>query len=433
MRIVATFAPQSSATALKTTMSRRPLYIALLCLLSLGLSYARSSSYYGLPDSIGAHSRVSILISSPSPSEVYTLYGHAGYRVEDPELGLDVTFNYGIFDFSDDFLLRFVKGKTDYIVVPQATSDYLSSYLDRGSEVLEAELRMPHQARLWAWRYLRWQVEPDNRTYRYNFFYDNCATRLVDITTQALAASSPTTPAEKPLSPLTSITWRDLINRLESYFPWLVLGTDLALGAPTDRPMRASEFAFLPQFIPHVLQGESFLHTSSECLTTNRTAAPEGGVIARITYHGTQASVKPSPWYTYLWHPTVIFSLVLLLALYMTLSRRMRWAMILLFALVGLAGSLLAYIALLSEHPHVWPNYNLLVLHPLHLLLAVPLMLSHRTERWAYRYHFANFVAQGMFLMAAWFLPQTFNAAVYLLSLSLLLLSLAQLRPQVER
>ena len=98
------------------------------------------------------------------------------------------------------------------------------------------------------------------------------------------------------------------------------------------------------------------------------------------------------------------------------------------FAVAGLAGLLIFYVAVLSEHPHRWPNYNLIVLHPLHLLLAIPLMLSgERGRRLAYLYHFINFVVQCALLVSGLVGQAYFNSALYLISLTLGLLSLCYL------
>ena len=149
--------------------------ILMYCTLTFNLKGAE------LPRTLSADAHMSILVASPSPMQAYTMYGHAGYRVYDEQLGLDVTFNYGIFQFDDTFLFRFVKGQTDYLVLPQPTSEYMDEYLSRGSRVeeLHLNLRPDEQAKIWA--YLLRNIQPEHRVYRYNFFRDNCATRLIDI------------------------------------------------------------------------------------------------------------------------------------------------------------------------------------------------------------------------------------------------------------
>ena len=69
----------------------------------------------GQNNSLSPKATVSLLVCSPYEGEVFTLYGHAALRVNDPEKGLDLVFNYGIFDFdTPNFIYRFAKGQTDY-------------------------------------------------------------------------------------------------------------------------------------------------------------------------------------------------------------------------------------------------------------------------------------------------------------------------------
>ena len=100
------------------------LLVMALCVL-LGVSNEvtaqETSVLTEYPSSLSPTAQISFLAAAPSNDEVYTVYGHAGLRVWDAEQGMDVVFNYGIFDFSEDFLIRYLQGKTDYIVLPMPT------------------------------------------------------------------------------------------------------------------------------------------------------------------------------------------------------------------------------------------------------------------------------------------------------------------------
>ena len=97
------------------------LYLVLSLLLPASAQSLGTSSTQGLPAQLSSEAQVSFLAAAPSAEASYTLYGHAGLRVQDAVQGLDVTFNYGIFNFDDDFTIRFTQGKTDYLVVPMPT------------------------------------------------------------------------------------------------------------------------------------------------------------------------------------------------------------------------------------------------------------------------------------------------------------------------
>ena len=121
---------------------------------------------------------ISLLTVSPSEDEVYTVYGHTALRVRDASKKLDTVFNYGIFDFSKpNFIYRFAKGETDYRLAAQYTRDFLIEYEMRGSEVTEQILDIDSAGKARIWEALMINNRPENRVYRYNFFFDNCATR----------------------------------------------------------------------------------------------------------------------------------------------------------------------------------------------------------------------------------------------------------------
>lgn len=391
-------------------------YIAFIgsVLLLLFLSLGRSSAEV-LPDTLSTEARFGIMIVEPSSEAVYTVYGHAGFRVQDLSQGLDVVFNYGLFQFDDSFLYRFIQGKTDYFGAPEYTTSFISGYTERGSNVRELVLNLSPQVRQNLWGLLIASIQPETREYRYNFFLDNCATRPVNLLLQALQGTrlSSLEPTE-----LTHTTWRSQINLMERHYPWLLLGTDLALGAPTDRKISQRESCFLPSNVESYIDRVMWQEADS--------LANMHSLLDSVIYYPSKTSDVdlPSSVWSYLLHPSFVFGLLLLLALVLVWYGGFSWRILEggFFLVGGLAGTLLFYIALLSEHPSVWPNYNLVVLHPLHLIMFILLIV--RARYWAYCYHFANFALQAIFLVVAYFLPQSFNLVVYMLSVSFLLLSL---------
>lgn len=393
-----------------------------LCTLALGLSRLEAEEM--LPPQLSEGAEISILVASPSSEEVYTYYGHAGLCIEDPEQGLDVTFNYGIFNFSDDFIYRFIKGQTDYLVMPQHTSEYLDTYLSRGSYVQKLVLSLSSLERSKVWQYLLNNIKPEHRVYRYQFFRDNCSTRPLEIIEQAVGGlvypSQYVYPKHIVETSEGSImtSWRDEINSLEASSPWLVLGTDLCLGKPTDEKMSYRDYAFSPRHLEQILkharnaQGETIL---------KRVELFEAHQKASASAESTEAS------------PILIFSIIALLVafiyLYLIAYKQKHIARgldLLLFVPAGLGGSVLFFISVISEHQFVFPNYNLWVLHPLHLLLVLGL-LPCVWARYSYiYYHFANFVSILIFLVVAWLLPQHFNVALFLMAFTLGIASLGR-------
>lgn len=377
-----------------------------------------------LPYRLTSEAKVSILVVDPSPEAIYTLYGHAGLRISDSAQGLDVVFNYGLFEFDNDFIYKFVKGQTDYFCAPERAESFIYSYTSRGSRVRELELTLPPDVLPILWQKALMSISPEHRVYRYNFFRDNCSTRPLEL---VLTASSEVSGLgarrlEIQFSHADRYTWRSEINALEAPFPWVKLGTDLALGAPTDEGIDSYSATFLPHRIaPFLSSGVAWVSPDgvrTPMLADQRIYEPMPSESATQVEGGRQ-------WLT---HPTTIFSLLLVFSLLVSFRFTRFHLAVEMLIFIGAAGAsfVLFYISVLSEHPSVWPNYNLIVLHPLHILR--PMLVGYRAGRWVLYYHFVNFVLQVGFWFWAWLLPQAFNPCIYLISATLLVLSLGHLR-----
>ena len=361
--------------------------------------------------SLSDTARISLLTSSPYEEEVFTVYGHAALRVHDPERKVDYVFNYGIFDFSKpNFIYRFAKGETDYRLGVVNYTDYVIEYQLRGSTITEQELNLTTAERQRLWEALVENYRPENRVYRYNFFFDNCATR-------------PAALIEKVVGqvdyhyPYTAQTFRSLINYCTRHHAWLTFGCDLALGSPTDQEATLHEMLFLPDYLREAFAKAEIIDAQGQ----HRPLVSKTHVIE---------AAEPDELEKDLWDLLsplrlgwLIFAITNVITLLGRFQKRAYKGLdILLFGLAGLAGCVLFFLAFFSVHPCTWPNYSLLWLHPFHLL-GVILFCINKAQRAAYCYHFINFVAL-MLLFAGWaFLPQQFNSAFIPLAASLWLRS----------
>ncbi len=189
-------------------------------------------------------SKVSLLTCSPSDEAIYALFGHAGLRIQDDSLKIDAVFDYGIFDFSsDNFIFRFVKGETDYMVLDRRFSSFIREYDFRGVGVTEQILNLKLAERQNIFDALVENIQPENRIYRYNFFYDNCATRPRDIITKSLEGEI------KYTSYSGEQTYRDLLEECLLITPWSRFGIYLVIGSGADRVIDEREKDFIPNYV----------------------------------------------------------------------------------------------------------------------------------------------------------------------------------------
>lgn len=370
---------------------------------------------------------ISLLTVSPSEDEVYTVYGHTALRVRDASKKLDTVFNYGIFDFSKpNFIYRFAKGETDYKLAAQYTRDFLIEYEMRGSEVTEQILDIDSAGKAQIWEALMINNRPENRVYRYNFFFDNCATRPAAIIEEQAGGKIDYNARVEPQTfgdmvnsmniPFTPRSFRDMINHCTRNKPWLTFGCDLALGSPTDRIATTHEMMFLPLYLKEAFATATITQADGKpqkLVSSTRT------LIARATGEAETG--------TGIFTPSVcckVFFLIILAITWLEWRRKTYFRIVdcILFFIAGVAGVVLFFLSFVSTHPCVYPNWNIIWLQPFDLV-AVILFAVKKLRKAAYYYHFINFAALTLMLAGWHFIPQHLNTAFIPLVMSLWLRS----------
>lgn len=221
-------------------------FIALLALPVLMFLFpakatAAQEPFAVCPDSL----HVYLLTCSPH-QEVYSLYGHTAIRLENRQTGGDYAINYGVFSFDKPFFVaRFVFGLTDYEMGIYPTNLFREEYRHYGSGVTEQEINMTPEEKLRFFKAVDENYQPENRVYRYNFFYDNCTTRARDIIVNSIDGK---VVYDVP-TPKDGTTFREMIHQMNADHPWARLGNDLLLGIGADRQLDIEQ----TQFLPHVM------------------------------------------------------------------------------------------------------------------------------------------------------------------------------------
>lgn len=297
---------------------------------------------------------VSLLTAWPGP-EVYQLCGHSAIRIRGAEV--DSVWNYGVFNFDEpNFVYRFVKGETDYMLVGYPTMWFMPEYLSEGRKVLEQDLNLT-QDEAWKLRsLLQTEALPQNRTYRYNYVKDNCATRITDRLAQATDA--------RLIFPDTIAygTFRREMRAFHRDYPWYQFGIDLALGSGLDRELRANEEMFVPTVMSD-RYAKATLSDGRRLVSDTRQLMPDSG----------HATLPATPWYlTPNFWSAICFILMAAFSVFMAWKRRiLRWLYCLWFAIIGLGGCIIAFLVFASDHEATSPNMLLLWLNPLQLIVAV--------------------------------------------------------------
>ena len=193
-----------------------------------------------------SHLRISLLTCGTG-LQPWETFGHSAIRITDSAKGTDDVYNYGTFNgYDEDFLMNFTRGKLLYYLSYYPYRQFLLEYQEAGRSVMEQELTLPGKAKQALYEYLTWNAREENKYYKYDFFFDNCATRIRDVFPRALGKEfhlGNVLPEENKLS------FRQIINQYFYRVHWQRFGVNLLLGSKIDKPMTNEDIMFLPDFL----------------------------------------------------------------------------------------------------------------------------------------------------------------------------------------
>ncbi|GAB3638334.1 hypothetical protein GCM10027422_39240 [Hymenobacter arcticus] len=350
------------------------LWVILFCFGGSGLPLLLAG-----PLPLSSQATVSVLTCAPG-TETYALFGHSALRITDPLRGLDRVYNYGTFDFeTPHFYWRFLRGDLRYFLSVDSFANFLTTYQQENRLVSEQVLRLQPWETQRLYAYLEATRHSAARFYRYQFFADNCTTRIW----QAIQASVETPIQVDSTYATPARTYRQLLAPYLAPAPWVNLGMNLGLGWPADRATTFRQQLFLPVALEQALQ-----HTRRGQRPFARPSQP-------LFFAQAMPSSPPSWWAPA--HCVLGIGLLLLLAQglpsrFDLIRRSLRFALL---ASTGLVGCLLLGLMLFSLHAPVQLNYQVLWLLPSHIGLA----LARPARRW----HWYAGVAAGLLVLSGLF------------------------------
>lgn len=298
---------------------------------------------------------ISLLTCSPHEA-IYSLYGHTAIRINDQRNGEDLAVNYGLFSFEKPhFVLRFLFGLTDYEMGIEPFEAFCRQYRYYGSSVTQQVLNLTNEEKWNIVKAVNINYMPENSVYRYNYFYDNCTTRAVDMLTTHLADAHVVFEGEQQKYP----SFREMVHGCLPHHPWNRFGNDMLLGVKADCKTTLREHQFLPanamdDFRHAMIVGQD--GSNRPLVLREEIVVPEGA---------------QDVWKDFPLSPKDVFLIVLAITVLITLleafTKKVLWGYdALLMILCGLAGIVL-FLMLFSQHPTVRVNLLLLLLNPLPL------------------------------------------------------------------
>ena len=357
------------------------------------------------------------LLTCGAGEEIYSLFGHTAIRYENFTRGIDAVFNYGIFSFNTpNFILRFTLGETDYQLGVTSYKQFAYEYTWTGRDVWQQTLNLNAEEKKKLLALLEENYLPQNRIYRYNFFYDNCATRPRDQIERAVQGTLEY--ADDMTSFQSGISFRDIVHQYTIGHSWARFGIDLCLGSQADKDITRRQMMFAPFYLKDFLAKAQLKNAQG---MERPLVSSEDHIIQSPQQTSTEET--PSPLQT----AFLLFTIVTIATAYGIYRRKSLWLLdLLLFLAAGVAGCILAFLASFSQHPAVSPNYLLFLFHPLHLL-CLPWMIKRVRKKEKSIYMWANIIVLTFFILLWGIIPQEFNLAVLPLALSLWIRSASNL------
>ncbi len=304
-------------------------------------------------------SRITLLTAAPGQGDVASVFGHSALRVKGVRGSEDILYNFGTYSWDQpNFLLNFLRGRLLYSLSKQRYGPFLNAYHAEQRSITEQTLHLTQEQEDAIISALAKSYRAENRDYLYEFFFDNCTTRLRDIITEGYQGELVW--AQSP----QRYTFRDLLHQYTASDAWLTFGIDLIVGSRTDRFATMQEEMFLPDYLM------SHLNDATD-RQGNAIVASEYLVLDfRELEH--QRKQKETNWPFYLFGLLLIIE-VLIFARVMRnhrVSRSVVWWDRLWYLILGIGGVVLAIMWGLTDHYTTKGNWNIMWLSPLYLCLV---------------------------------------------------------------
>ncbi len=336
-------------------------------------------------DDIYSNLEVSLLTCSPG-DELYSAFGHTAIRVN------DMVFNYGMFNFNTEgFYLKFVSGQTDYELGVEIMQGFERQYERRNRSVIEQKLNLTNEEKAALFNALIENTRPENKTYRYNFVFDNCATRPRVKIEECLKGAIKYDVKEENES------YRKLIEKYVGEDSWIKFGIDILIGAEADKTASFFDRLFLPDELMNAFatarrdNGERLVTETEEIVSQDKDEDDDE-----------DNGVTPLA--------VAVIAMTIISIASLLFPRKLKALDFVLFLATGLLGVVITYLCFFSLHPLVGENYNLLWLNPLHLIIPLTIFIK-KARKILMCVYLLTALAAVIAISGYIYLPQEFNIA----------------------
>jgi hypothetical protein len=301
-----------------------------------------------------------VVLTVGQGDQLYELFGHNAIWVHDPSTRTDMVFNWGVFDFNTPgFLPRFLRGDMRYTMAAETIQNTLAYYQYYNRRMWGQELDLTPAQKRSLVDFLRWNILPENRQYRYNYYLDNCSTRVRDAIDRVLGGKLRAYLQGIP----TDQTYRSHSLRMMQSMPLINTGVEVALGRSNDKLLTAHQASFLPVQLMGYMKD---FKIDGRPLVLREFLVNEAA-------RGPEPTTAPALWKGLV--PIGLGLAGLLLVLSFILRARIATAtgVALVAGIMGIVGLLIFLLATVTDHVAAHANENMWMLNPVWLVVAVAL------------------------------------------------------------
>jgi hypothetical protein len=354
------------------------------------------------------------LLTCQPHDEVYSLYGHTAIRYHELRPGgLDWAFNYGVFDFKKPhFVARFVFGLTDYELGAYPYKYFVKEYRRFGSMVTEQVLNLTDEEKMALHDALAINLRPENKIYRYNYFYNNCTTKARDIIESCINGKVEYAGRED-----YTPSYRDIVHSMTRNNPWSRFGNDLLLGIKADWKTDLRQQEFLPGNLLYDFDHAQIYSNGSyrPLIKERRIAVPAGVQIIESGFPLTPLACA-----------AILLAVGIVIFFFEWRKKRVfvLWDVLLMIT-TGTIGIVLT-LMLFSQHPTVSLNLQIILCNPLPWLFLWPVIRGRETRYWK-----ITAILAVLFLIGSFF--QCYAEGIHVLALCLLMQCYANMKIKAQK
>jgi len=347
------------------------------------------------------------LITCGPGIETYSIYGHSALRVIIPGKKIDNVYNWGLFDFNTpNFTWKFAKGRLDYMLGVESMQNFLQGYFYEKRYVHSQRINLTPGETEQLIAIINENLKPENVKYRYDFFYDDCSTRIRDIIEKSIGGKLLYPPAVTDKQP----TFRDMVGKYQYPYPWLTLGIDLIMGSPGDKKASFRDRMFLPLDLQDGLS-ETVINRDGKMIPLLRN--PD--VILDYPAPEVKRNTLLMPAFLF----TFLLIIVMIMSALIKSKKYIRLFDTIVLSVFSVLAILMIFFNFFTDHQQMRWNLNIIWLNPFIPICFVTLLLKRKGEIW-FR---VLFYISVIFLVLHFFLPQSFNIAFLPLTIILIIRS----------